>query len=256
MATSSSAGVAGALADAVDGHLHLTCAVEHAGHGVGRGHAQVVVAVGGEDALTGGKGIHVLVEILYLLVVLVGHAEARGVGDVAHGGASLRHGLDDTGQVFVVRTSGILGIELHVLHVALGILHGSHGTLDDFLRRGVELVADVALAGADARVDALVLGILQRLGGHVDVFLHGARQGTDGGPSHGLADFYHRIEVSRTGDGEAGLNDIHAKRLQLAGYLNLLHCVQLTTGHLLAIAKRSVENVQSVAHIFLFIIIS
>ena len=42
-------GVAGALADAVDGALDLARAGLDAGEGVGDGHAEVVMAMGGED---------------------------------------------------------------------------------------------------------------------------------------------------------------------------------------------------------------
>ena len=42
-------GVAGALADAVDGALDLAGTAFDAGEGVGDGHAEVVVAVGRED---------------------------------------------------------------------------------------------------------------------------------------------------------------------------------------------------------------
>ena len=46
-------GVAGAFADAVDGALDLARAALNAGEGVGDGHAEVVVAVGGEDDVLG-----------------------------------------------------------------------------------------------------------------------------------------------------------------------------------------------------------
>ena len=42
-------GVAGALADAVDGALDLAGSTFYAGLGVGYGHAEVVVAMGGVD---------------------------------------------------------------------------------------------------------------------------------------------------------------------------------------------------------------
>ena len=128
-------GIASALAYAVDGHLHLTGSGQHTCYGIGCGHAQVVVAMRGQDGLAGSEGIDVLIEILYLLVILVGHAEARRIGNVADSSASLADSFDDAGQVLIVRTASILGIELNILDVLLGILDGSHSTLDDFLRR-------------------------------------------------------------------------------------------------------------------------
>ena len=194
-------------------------------------------------------------QVLNLLAKLVGQAEARRVRDVHHRGPGPDDSLHHAGQVLVVRTTGIFGIELHVLHVALGVLHGTHGALDDFLRRGVELIPDVALAGADARVYAFVFGILQCLGGHVDVLLHGPGQGTDGGPRHGLGDFHYGVEVAGTRNGESRLYDVHAQLLQRLGHLYLLHGVQLATGHLLAVAQRGVENKQSVTHSSFYLII-
>ena len=198
--------------------------------------------MGGEDALACCKGIDVFVEVFYFFSVFVGRAEARRVGNVADRSASLRDGVDDASQVFVVRAASILCIELHILDVALGVLHGCHGTLDDFLGRRVELVSDVALAGADTCVDAFVLGVLQSLGSAVDVLLHGTRQGTDGGPRHGLADFYHTVEVTRAADREAGLNDVHAKSLELLGHLNFLDRIELAARHLLAVPQSRVED--------------
>ena len=242
--------IACTFADAVDGHLCLTGAVQHACHGVGGRHAEVVVAMGGENAPSGCEGVDVFVEVLYLLAVLVGSAEASRVGNVADGSSSLGDGIDDAGQVLVVRAACIFGIELHVLDVPLGVLHGTDGTLDDFLGRGVELVADVALARADACVDAFVLGVLQSLGSAVDILLHGAGQSADGRPCDGLADFYHTIEVARARDGEACLDDIYAKCLKLLGNLNFLYRIELTAGHLLAVPQSRVEDEQFVTHIF------
>ena len=242
-------GVAGTFTDAVNRHLCLTSTVQDASHGVCRRHAEVVVAMGGEDALACSKGIDVFVEVLYLLAVLVGRAEASRVGNVADRSASLRDGVDDASQVLIVRAASILGIELHVLDVALGVLHGCHGTLDDFLGRRVELVSDVALAGADTCVDALVLGVLQGISSAVDVLLHGSRQSTNRRPSHGLAYLNYTIEVAGTADWEASLDNIHAKRFELLGNLNLLYRIELTSWHLLAVAQRCVENKEFIQHV-------
>ena len=43
------AGITGALADSVDGHLHLACARPDGRETVGRGHPEIVVTVGGPD---------------------------------------------------------------------------------------------------------------------------------------------------------------------------------------------------------------
>ena len=232
--------VAGALTDAVDRHLHLPRPVEHTLQGVGRGHAQVVVAVGGEHSLV--YPVHVLHQVFYLVPILLGQTVARGVGYVDYCGSGLDDGLHHTGEVFIVGAPGILGIELHILYISLGILHGGHGALDDFLAVGVEFVFDVRVARPDAGVYALVLGILEGFGRAVDVFLHGTCQRADGGPSHGFGYFYHRVEVARTRNGEARLYHIHAQLLQCLSHLYFLYRVQLATGHLFTVAQCRVKN--------------
>ena len=91
-------------------------------------------------------------------------------------------------------------------------------------------------------MNTFTLGILQSFGSHVDIFLYGTCQGADGRPGHSLRNFNHRIKIARTGDREPSLYDIHAQGFQLSGHLNLLYGIQLATGNLLAVAKRSVEN--------------
>ena len=190
-----------------------------------------------------------LVEIFYLLTILVRRAEASCVGNVADGSASLRYSFYDASQVLVVRTASIFSIELHVFHVLFGVLHSSYGTLDNLLRSGVELVADVALARTDARMYAFVLSIFQGFGSTIDVLLDRAGQGTNRGPRNSLTDFNHAIEVARTTDGETCLDNIHAKGFELLGDLNLLYSIELASRHLFAIAKCRVENKQFVTHI-------
>ena len=182
------------------------------------------------------------IEVLDFLAILVWSAETGRIGNVTHGGSGFADSLNDAGQILVVRTSGIFSVELHVLHIALGILHGSYSPLDNLFRGTIEFILDVRGAGTDTRMDTLMLGILQCLGSHVDILLHGTGQGTDSGPRHCFRDFYHRVEVSRTRNGESGFNHIHAQCFQLLGHLNLFYCVQLAARHLFTVAQRGVEN--------------
>ena len=241
-------GIAGPLANAVDGNLHLAGTGHDAVEGVGSSHAQVVVAVGRDDGLV--NTVNMLLQVLNLLVVLLRQTVARRIGNVDHRGTSLDDGLHHAGQILVVRTACILAVELHVLHVATGVLRSTDGALNDFLARTIKFIVYVLFAGAYARVDALALGILQRLGCHVNVVLDGTRQRTDGGPRHRLRNLNHRMEVTRTRYRKSCFNHVNAQLLQCLCHLNLLHRVQLTTGHLLAVAERRVENKQSVCYHF------
>ena len=164
-------GVTSALSDAVDGHFHLSGASHHAVEGVGRSHSEVVVAMSGDDGAV--DVIYMLFQVFDFLEILLWQTVARGVRDVHHGGTGLDDGLHDTRQVLVVGASGVLAVEFHVIHIFLGIARGSHGALQDLLARRVELIEDVLIAGADARVDTFVLGILQSLKCHINVAFYG-----------------------------------------------------------------------------------
>jgi hypothetical protein len=51
MAISSRECITGPFTDPVHGHLHLPGPVDQAAHGIGRGHAQIIVAMGGNHRL-------------------------------------------------------------------------------------------------------------------------------------------------------------------------------------------------------------
>ena len=125
-------------------------------------------------------------QVFNLLSILLRKTVTRGIRYVTHRGTGLHDGLDDTRQILIVRAPCILCVELHIVHELLGILHGSHGALDDFLTVGVKLILDVGVTRANTRMDTLALGILQRLGGHVDILLYRACQRTNGRPRNGL----------------------------------------------------------------------
>ena len=187
--------VAGAFADTVDGHFHLSCAVQHTAHRVGRCHAQVVVAVGRNDGLF--DALHVFHQIADFCSIFRRQAVARRVGNVDHRCSGSNYRLDDTCQIFVFGTSCIFRIKFHIVHKAARILNGCHRALNDFLAVGVEFIFDVRIRCADARMYALVFGKFQRFGCYVDIFLHGPCQCTDCWPCHRLGDFDDRIKVTR-----------------------------------------------------------
>ena len=176
--------VSGTFTNTVHRHLHLTRTIEHTLEGVGRSHAQVVVAMGGDDGLV--NAVNMVDKILDLCAILLRKTIARGVGDVDYRCASFDDSLYHTCQILVVGAAGVFSIEFHILYEPLGILHRLNGTLNDFLTIAIELVFDVQVASSNARVDALVLGILQRLNGNVDVFLDRPCECTNGWPRDGL----------------------------------------------------------------------
>ena len=147
--------VSGPLTHTVYGNLNLTGTVKHTAYSVGCCHTQVIVAVGGEYGLSVGQSVHMLHQILYLGSELIGQAVTRGIGYVYYGSAGLDHSLCHAGQILVVRTSGILGIELNFTALGRSILYGRHGTLQYLVASAVELVTDVLITCTYAGVDTL-----------------------------------------------------------------------------------------------------
>ena len=111
-------GVAGALADAVDGALDLAGAAIDAGERVGDGHAEVVVAVRGEDDRVGVGDVGA--DLFEERLVLGGRGVADGVGNVDGGGAGLHGDVDHLDEEVDVGAGAVLGGELDVVGVAAG----------------------------------------------------------------------------------------------------------------------------------------
>ena len=166
--------------------------------------------------MDGDRGVFNAADVLHEVpdatAELVGEAVAGGVGDVHDGGARLDDRLDDLGQEGVIGTAGILGVELNVLDVGLGMLDGRNGTLDALVLGDAQLVMHMRGGNADAGVDARALGVLERLGGAVDVLRDGTREADDGGiVASKLGNAAHALEVARRGNGETGFDDVDVK---------------------------------------------
>ena len=240
-------GVAGALAQAIDGALDLAGAVLHALEGKGGGHAQVVVGVDRDDDVLDADDV--VRQALDAGAEGLGQAVAGGVGDVDHGGAGVDGGLDHADEEVLVGAAGVLGVELDVLDVLLCVGHAVAGALDALLLGDVELVAQVRGANAQAGVDARALGGFQGLRGAVDVLVDGAGEAADGaGVAGDAADLLDGAEVARGADGEAGLDDVDAHADELLGDDELLLGVHGGAGRLLAVAQGGVKDVDLPGH--------
>ena len=232
--------ISGTFADTVDSNFHLAGAVQHTCHCIGSSHSQVVVAMRGDDSVM--NAVHMLHQIFYLRTILTGKAVTGGIGNIHHRSARFDNGFHHTRQVFVIRASGIFGIEFDILYIAAGILHCRHGTFDNLLAVGIEFISDVRVGSTDTGMNTFMLGKLQSFRRHVNIFLYGTCQGANRRPRHSFGNLNHRVKVTRTRNGESRLNHIHAQRFQLPCHLNFFHCIQLASRNLLAIAERCVEN--------------
>ena len=239
--------VSGTFAQTVYRHLHLAGTVLDGSQRVGRGHAQIVVAVGRDDGLVDVGDV--VLKVGDLGAVLARQTVTRRVGYVYDSGAGRDYGLHHAGQKLVLGAACILGVELHVIDETAGVLHRIDSLLDDRFGGHAKLFVDVVCRGADTRMDTAAFGELQRLGRHVDILLHGAREGTDDGARYRLRDLDHRVEVSRTRYREARFDDVHTQFFELPRHLDLLYGVELASRNLLRIAEGGVEDIYFFAHV-------
>ena len=143
--TSSSDGVAGALAEAVDGDFDLPGTRLDGRERVRRREAQVVVAVDADHGATADS----LDDAARQLAEFGRDRVPDGVGDVDRGGAGVDDGLVDPQQELRVGPRGVLGAELHL---GIGserlsrIAHPLHGALQRLLAVDAQLVLEVDVA--------------------------------------------------------------------------------------------------------------
>ncbi len=86
------------------------------------------------------------------------------------------------------------------------------------------------------------VGKLHRAGGHLDIFLLGARQRSDARLANGLGDGGDGGEIALRSHGKAGLDDVHAQVLQGVRHGELFLGGHAAAGRLLAVAQSGVEE--------------
>ena len=113
---------------------------------------------------------------------------------------------------------------------------------DDFFLGFFELEFTVNLGGGAKDVDASLFGSLHGFAGAPHVFLRASRQAGNsrGGDFRGHGG--NGLKIAFAGDGEAGLDDVHAQAFQGPGDFQLLLEIERRARRLLAIAKSGVKN--------------
>ena len=234
-------GVAGPLADAVDGAFDLPAAGADAGQRVGHRHAEIVVAVHGEDHLLRAR--HLLHHGAEHLEVFLGRGVAHGVGQVDGGGAGLdarspRSGTDSRSRCGWRPPPTTPRPPPSCARAATWKCTISSTCSADFcslcLRCTGEVAMKVWMRGRAA--------CLHGLAGAVDVELAGPRQAAHHRPLEALGDLGDGLEVALRGDREARLDDVDAHRVEEVGDLQLLLEGHGGAGALLAVAQRGVED--------------
>ena len=234
--------VARALANAVDGALHLPRAVLDSGQRIGYRQTQIVVAVRAQNDPLLVDGRNALAHLGKHVAVLLGGGVAHRVRHINGGGAGFHGNAHHFDKEFAVRACGVLGRELHVLTQCACQPHRLTAQIQSLLAANLQLVFQMQVARSEEDVDAGAVGKLQRARRHFNVFGFGARQRGDARLADGLRDGGNRGEIALGGHGKAGLDNVHAQVLQSVRHGQLFLRCHAAAGGLLAVAQRGVEK--------------
>ena len=234
-------GVAGPLAEAIDRDLHLASTGLDRGQGIGRGQAQVVVAVDRH-----GRGAADSFDDPFDQPPELGRdGVADRVRDVDRRGSGRDDRLVDVEQVLEVRPRRVLGRELDLgipAQLAPAVGHPADRLAKGLVAVDPELVLEVDVGGGDEDVQVGPLGGPDGLHGALRVAVLAARQGGYGHAPGLLGDAADRLEVARRGGRKAGLDHVDLEPDELAGDFELLGRGQARPGRLLAVAQGGVED--------------
>ena len=122
------------------------------------------------------------------------------------------------------------------------VAHGVHGRLHALLAGHAQLGLQVQVRGGDERVNATLRRRLDRPRGAFEIGAMAARQARDDRTADLGGDLADGFGVGRRGDRKAGLDDVHAERIDLTRQLQLLSRPERKPGRLLAVAERRVED--------------
>ena len=120
--------------------------------------------------------------------------------------------------------------------------HGVGGRFEALLARHAQLGLQVQVGGGDEGVDAPLRGRLDGPRRALQVGAMAPGQARDHRPADLGGNRPHGLGIGGRRNREAGLDDVHAKRVQLPGQLQLLRRVQREPRRLLAVSQRRVED--------------
>ena len=185
---------------------------------------------------------HAAPDLLEELAGVVGRAVADRIGQVDRGRPVVNRRFDDAAQEVAVAARRIFGRELHIV----GELPRAADAVDDLLEarlaRHAQLALEMQVRRRQERVDAAALGRLERARRFLDVLRAAAGQRGDHRPAHFARDLARGLRIGRRRDGKAGLDDVHAERVERPGERQLGGHVHREARRLLAVAQRGVEH--------------
>jgi hypothetical protein len=232
-------GVARAFAQPVDRAFDLARACVHGSQGVGGGHAQIVVAMRGEDHLVGSR--HAVQQHGDQIGGFARGGVAHGIGNVDRGRPRLDGDFDGAAEIIML---GAGRVHRGPLHVVTQVARMGHGVVDalSHLVHGQVRNGAVQRRGADEGVDARRGGVFHRLPAAINVFVIGAGQTADRRVFRAFGNLGHGGEIALGRNRETGLDHIDAHFVQEAGDLQLFVMGHGGAGGLFPVAQGGVKN--------------
>ena len=152
--------ISGPFPDAVNGDLSLTGTIHNTCNRIGSSHTKVIMTMSGENSLSGRQAIDMLHQILDFGSKFLWKTITCSIGNIHNCCTRLDYGFHYSGQIFIIRTTSIFCIELHILYILFGISHRCHSPFYNLFTIGIELISDMRIRGPDTGMDPFMLGIL------------------------------------------------------------------------------------------------
>jgi hypothetical protein len=238
--------VARALADAVHGELHLSRPGRHGRQCVGRGEAQVVLAMKREHRAR--QLGHAHVQLFDQRLHPMGEDVADGVGNIDGPGPRGQRRANDVGDELQVGPRRVHRTELDVVGVAASPLHRRRSHGDHLVPVPPQLVGEVDVAAADEHVDARPRRLAQRLARRVHVGDNGPGEAADARLAHRPCHCGDGLPLAERGAREAGLDHVDAHGGEARGDLDLVARAKADARRLLAVAQGRIEDDDLLGH--------
>ena len=180
-------------------------------------------------------------QILDLGTVFVRRAVTGRIRNVDDCGAGCNDGFHNPCQIFIVASSRIFGEKFDVIDIFFCIFHHLDGTFQNLFRRRVQLGINMVGRCADTGMDTSPLGIFQRFGSHIDIFLDRTGQSGNHRFFNHFRNFHNRLEITRAGNRKTGFDNVDTQIFQRSGNFDFFKRVQLAARNLFAIAQCGVK---------------
>ena len=221
-------GVAGALPESVNGTFNLVGTGQGRSQAVGDSEPQVIMAMYGEYGLVHIRDV--IADVPDQGGVLLGNRVAHGIRNIDGGGSRSDNTFYYTVHKLRLRAGGVFQGKLHIAAEISRVFDHRYRLLVYLVRCLLELVLHVKRARGEKRMNAGACRFAERLPGCIDIFFQSAGKGRNGHAADVLCDRLYRFEISGTGNGKPGFNNVHAEACETFRHFKFVLQVHAAAG--------------------------